>query len=211
MRNMSGSVQGDTVTALKSIGLTNDKSEPLALFSEYVLADDEARKRILARILRNTYPFLFDKEIIDIERATTNQVAETFRTHGGVSGSTLPRVILFFIAAAKEAEIKISPLVKAPRTNKVPKDFISKSRKSKERVKLVDQTSDDGQVPTIPNTHSFEIPLPNKGSVKITVPQNLDADDWVLISTMMRAYIERWKGFSTPKPSNKDVGITTKL
>jgi len=39
----------------------------------------------------------------------------------------------------------------------------------------------------------FEIPLPHKAPAIITVPKDLDADDWEMIASMMATYIKRWK------------------
>jgi hypothetical protein len=45
----------------------------------------------------------------------------------------------------------------------------------------------------------FEIPIPGKRSVRVTVPSDLDADDWTMLQSMITVYINRWKGFK-PEP-----------
>jgi hypothetical protein len=42
----------------------------------------------------------------------------------------------------------------------------------------------------------FEVPIPGKPSAVVLVPDDLDADDWEMLSTMMTTYIGRWKKFS---------------
>jgi hypothetical protein len=42
----------------------------------------------------------------------------------------------------------------------------------------------------------FEVPIPGKPSATVLVPDDLDADDWTMLSAMMTTYIERWKKFS---------------
>lgn len=52
----------------------------------------------------------------------------------------------------------------------------------------------DGQEP---GRLRFEVPIPGKPSAVVMVPDDLDADDWAMLSSMMTTYIERWKKFST--------------
>lgn len=40
-------------------------------------------------------------------------------------------------------------------------------------------------------TERFVIPIPDKSSATITVPRDLDADDWVMVKTMLETYITR--------------------
>lgn len=49
--------------------------------------------------------------------------------------------------------------------------------------------------PPPPGRLRFEVPIPGKPSAVVMVPDDLDADDWTMLSAMMTTYIERWKKF----------------
>ncbi len=207
LRNFSGSTANELIASLKFLGLINAAGKPQQSFAEYARADDEQRKALMAKYLRDKYAFLFDDPEFDLERATSNMVAERFRAQG-ISGSTLARAISFFLAVAKDSGIKVSSNVNAPAK---PASSGNGSRAKKERA--------DGQLPSghgtppappppppqdEPGTMKFEIPVPNKPSVKVIIPESFDAEDWELLNTVFAAYIKRWKGYAT----NKDKGPT---
>jgi hypothetical protein len=37
----------------------------------------------------------------------------------------------------------------------------------------------------------------------VIVPQDLDADDWEMLQSMITVYIKRWKGFKKPEGGGK--------
>jgi hypothetical protein len=41
------------------------------------------------------------------------------------------------------------------------------------------------------NVERFTIPIPGKDAAVITVPRDLDADDWDMLSMMIETYIKR--------------------
>ena len=50
-----------------------------------------------------------------------------------------------------------------------------------------------------PNAKRITIALPDKDDVTIELPENFDADDWILVADHLAGYIKRWKKFqSTP-------------
>lgn len=192
MKNFSGATQNELIPALRFLGMIDEKSVPKDLLTEYALADDEARKASLASILRTAYHFIFDNPSFNIERATENQTTELFRQQG-LNGSTNSRAIAFFLSAAKDAGIKVSPYVKAPT---IQRTGIAKPKKSKLNSDNQASLNSSAAVPsTPPGTHQFEIPLPFKGPVRVIVPNDIDAEDWQFISTTFAAYMNRWKGF----------------
>src|SRR5690606_201852 len=48
-----------------------------------------------------------------------------------------------------------------------------------------------------PKVERFTIPIPGKEAAVITVPRDLDADDWDMLSLMIATYIKRLRGEST--------------
>ena len=189
MTKLSGSVANETIATLRFFGLIGEKAEPTPLFEEFVMAKDEDRKPILAKMIRSSYSFLLDAPGFSIERATSQQVAELFRAQG-VNGSTLQRAMSLFLSAAKEGEIKVSPSIKPPKTPS------NGSRPKKEKkVDLLPGVTPTVDDPPPPGVHRFELPIPGKPSVQVLVPDSLDALDWDMLSQMFGIYVNRWKGY----------------
>lgn len=204
MGSLSGSGKSETMTALKFLGLAaGDKPvKPTALFEQYVMAEDAERPAVLRKILEDAYAFLLKAPDFDIERASTGQVSDLFRQQG-VQGSTVVKAISFFLSAAKEAGIKVSHNVKPPKLT----SGVSKAKKEK-RVDPTPETAvalpaavTDAQRP---NTHRFEIPIPGKPSVSVIVPDDMDADDWEMLSQMFGIYVARWKKYPNGSGSSAD-------
>ncbi|TDR04451.1 DUF5343 domain-containing protein [Paraburkholderia silvatlantica] len=196
MPKASGSQQSGIIAALRFLSFIDETGKPKDHFKPFVLAADDARKSTLESALRESYAFLFNDSEFDLSHASTGQMTEKFRELG-ISGSTLTKTIAFFIPAAKECGIEVSPHVKAPAA---PKGNGS-SRKSSKTTEGEQRPSETGgrapQEEDDPDVERFEIPLPGKQQgAKIIVPTGLDADDWVMLQTMLAAYIKRWKGFA---------------
>jgi len=56
-------------------------------------------------------------------------------------------------------------------------------------------------------TKQFSIPIPDKEDAVITLPDNLDVDDWAMVQTFLKTYVQHWKKFpkSTPPPTGPGV------
>jgi len=193
MTKLSGSAKGETLATLRFFGLTDHQDVPTKLFERFAMATDEERKKTLPEVVRNAYSFVFDAPNFHVERATGQQVSELFRAHG-VSGSTLVRAMSLFLAAAKEADIKVSPSIKPPK---------NASNGSRPKKKAADEPGpktnvvDGDPAPVPPRTHRFELPIPGKPSVQVLVPESLDAADWDMLSQMFGIYVARWKGYQS--------------
>ncbi|GAB7521536.1 hypothetical protein PBS_05200 [Paraburkholderia sp. 2C] len=196
MPKASGSQQSGMLSALRFLQLIDDSGRPKDHFKSVALADDDSRKAPLNKVFRDSYGFLFDDPEFDLIHASSGQVTEKFKTWG-ISGSTLTKTIAFFLSAAKEYGIPVSPHVKAPTA---PKNTNGNPKGKKSKVSLDDaqntgkltETADDLD----PGLEVFSIPLPGKPPAKIIVPIGLDADDWAMLQTMLAAYVKRWKGFA---------------
>lgn len=201
MPKLSGSAVFETIAALRFLGLVvGDKTvKPTGLFEQYVMAADQDRPAVLRSLLQSSYSFLLSVPDFDIERASGQQVTEIFRQQG-LSGTTVIRAISFFLAAAKEAGIKVSHNVKPP--PKVPGTGKSKREKKTEiptPAPTEAGTSADVADQLPPGIHRFEIPIPGKASVTVLVPDSLDADDWEMLTSMFGLYVARWKGYPMKK------------
>jgi hypothetical protein len=115
IRTLSGSAQAALLSALKWLKLTDSVGTPTELLNQLVEAEGENKKKVLAEILTNSYPFASDSSF-PLHKATGAQVEQKFRDFG-ITGSTVVKAVAFFIAAAKDANITLGPHVKAPKVS----------------------------------------------------------------------------------------------
>lgn len=108
----SGSEQSALMATLKWFGLTDANGVPTALLREYVGANAEAAKALFSEMINSSYSAVTDGTF-PLQSATTNMLADKFREYE-ISGSTLSKSISFFLSAAKDAGITVSPHAKAP-------------------------------------------------------------------------------------------------
>lgn len=195
MPKASGSQQSGMLAALRFLGLIDEIGKPKEQFKPLVQAQDDARKPLLEAIVRESYAFLFNDPEFDLHHASSGEMTQKFRNLG-ISGSTLTKTIAFFLAAAKEYGIPVSPHVKAP-----PPPPPKNGSAGKKSAKGLDEPSRplDGKIGDDEDDQEverFEIPLPGKRSAKIIFPRGLDADDWAMLQIMLGAFVKRWKGFT---------------
>lgn len=108
MRSMSGTLQKQLVASLEYLGLiTAGKGTPTESLTKLVHAQGTERQRLLKEILTVSYPFLF-KDGFDLERTTSSELQTRF-AEAGTTGDTTRKCIAFFLKAAKDAGMKISP------------------------------------------------------------------------------------------------------
>jgi hypothetical protein len=194
MPKASGSQISGTLGTLKFLGLIDEAGKPSDQFKTIVLAQDEDRKSPMAALMKSSYAFLFNDPDFDLLHASSGQMTEKFREQE-ISGSTLTKTITFFLAAAKEYGIQYSPHIKAPaapKGNGAPKRASKGKDEDKRADSNRDEEDEDGDLGEV---ERFEIPIPGKSSVKVIVPNDLDADDWEMLQSMITVYIKRWKGF----------------
>lgn len=114
MSRMSGAYQSQLRSSWRFLGLMDEGDKPTPILERLVYAQEDERKQVLREILEQAYPFLLgDSADLDLSRATPRQFSEAFE-EAGVSGETIRKAESFFLKAAEDAEIKISPqIVKA--------------------------------------------------------------------------------------------------
>ena len=206
MTKLSGAAAKELLASMRFLGMIQgEKAEPTELFEAFVVGSDEERQGLLASMVHSSYSFLFNTPGFDLERATAGQVAELFREHGnGISGSTLQRAISFFLTAAKEAGIKVSPSIKPPKSSNGTRPKREKKGDVSPAITVPQDFFGIGTtVPPPPGVHRFELPIPGKPSVQVLVPDTMDGDDWDMLSQMFSIYVSRWKGY-TPPSSKKE-------
>lgn len=123
----SGSTQSQMLSALYYLGLTNGLGSPTQELVELVQTNGRERELVWERILRSSYPRLFE---LDVERATTAEFLHELVREGMQSRDTIRKALNFFCLASRAAGIRVSPHIKpyAGQRQSVPRD--SESRKS---------------------------------------------------------------------------------
>jgi hypothetical protein len=114
MGSMSGGAQKLLINALKFLALTTANDAPTEKLTRLVNSEGQEWQKVFRDILTSGYGFIF-KDGFDLMRSTPRQMDEQFLTTG-ISGDTVRKSAAFFIAAAKDADIAISPhITKAKR------------------------------------------------------------------------------------------------
>lgn len=166
MSKMSGSGQSSLTAALKSLRLISDETEPRQILFDLVYAKPDEKKGFLSQIVKSSYPFLFESGF-SISNTTSKQVEAKFREYASATGSTLTKCISFFLAIAKDAEISVSPHVKAPSLAKP-----SNGSKKKKAPPLVGDSID-------PSNKDKDMDEPPKGMTKFDIPLK-DTDNGII-------------------------------
>lgn len=189
----SGSVVLGHLHAMRFLKLIDDSGKPLPLFKNFAMASDAERAVVLEGMLKNSYSFMFGDPEFDLSRASGTQVEGKFREQQ-ITGSTVVRAILFFLAAAKDAGIPVSAAVKAPSAPPRAKKPAN-GKAAAAAPARGEEEEEEEEEPDPAGVMKFEIPIPINRKVKISIPSDFDEADWELLQTMFTAYVTRWKGF----------------
>src|ERR1043166_742402 len=111
MANMSGSNQALLLATLRYFGLASEQGVPTADLKQLVEAKESDRKQVWRRIVMGAYSDTFGSKI-DLERTTTDELADAIRRQGVSSPDRIRKCVTFFTMAAKDAGIKLSPHIK---------------------------------------------------------------------------------------------------
>jgi len=110
MSHKSGTVQSQLLLALHYLGLVKASGHPTERLSRLVETEGAERKQVVREMVQSSYDFAFDQSF-GLETATSNQAQEVFE-QTGASGETVRRCIAFFLSAAKDGGIPVSPYIK---------------------------------------------------------------------------------------------------
>ncbi len=118
----SGAVAGQLLTAFRFLRLTDDGGHPTRALAALVEAyGTEEWPNVLAEVIRTSYAPLFE---LKLDTASPAQFNDAFRKAFVAEGDTFRKCVTFFLGAAKEANIVVSPYImanKKPRTAAVKK------------------------------------------------------------------------------------------
>ncbi len=111
MANMSGSNQALLLATIRYFGLASEQGIPTADLKQLIEVKDPERMRVWHRILMSGYAETFGSKI-DLERTTTDELADAIRRQGVSSPDRIRKCVTFFTLAAKDAGLKLSPHIK---------------------------------------------------------------------------------------------------
>lgn len=109
--SMSGSSQALLLSTVRYLGLVTEKGVPTPNLDLLVHSEGSKRQQVWQQILIGAYANVFNSGV-DLERTTTQELAEAFAKQGVTSPETIRKCVTFFSLAAKDAGIKLSPHVK---------------------------------------------------------------------------------------------------
>ncbi len=106
----SGSTQAALNTAFKFFGLVRDNKVADPKLSKLIAAFKEDPKHALSDLVLGAYQDALGK-ISDLSAATLGQLNEAFRITYAVDGDVLRKAVRFFIHAATDAGVTLSPFI----------------------------------------------------------------------------------------------------
>jgi len=109
MTSFSGANQTQLLHALKYLKLIDANGVPQSTLVTLVKSEGPERHKIQQELLRAAYPFLNDPHF-DLATATSGQLDEQFAKLA--TGDTVRKCKTFFLPAAKEAGLQVSPHIK---------------------------------------------------------------------------------------------------
>lgn len=156
----SGSEKSALIATLKWFELVNDDGTPTERLENFIAADEQESKTLLKEMVESSYGAITDGTF-NLRSATTSQLADQFRQYE-ISGSTLSKSITFFLAAAKEAGIAVSPHAKVPP--------VTGSGNGKRKTKAAVMPPVAPQVPAHPAQEPSKPKPPRADMVAIPIP-----------------------------------------
>ena len=186
LSKMSGSSQFAVMATLKWLRLTDDEGLPSPQLEAMVKADDKQYKTILKDLLADAYSFITANGL-DLTKATSAQVEKAFRDLG-IQGATVTKSIAFFLNACKDAEVKVSPHVKAPTISRP-----SSSKKAKKPPATPPDATPQHHDHVKPGMIKITIPLFGMDDGTITLPEGLDDEQWEYVKTMAALILKNYR------------------
>lgn len=187
LRTYSNSVARQVISAMKYLDMINEKGKPtdrlIRLRNAYDTTDWQPT---LTEVIYDAYRPLIDN--LNLERATPAQLDEKFKK-AGADGEVLEKCVAFYVAAMRAAGAPLSPYI----LNRPRKRPERRGRPKKAQTENGTGETPEESVGTIGSSVKFSFPIPSRGTATFFVPAELTIEDWQMVDTMMRAYIERRK------------------
>ena len=186
LRTYSGSVGRQVVAALKFLKLIGENGTTTDSLKQLVDAyGTDKWQAVLGNIIRDAYFSLLTD--LNLSNATPGELEQRFRIWGA-EGEVLARCVNFYVAAMLDARETISPhIVNRPRTRS--ERGRGRPRKAQQQKFSIEEGG--AEVQPHAGTARFAFPIPNKAAATIYLPSDLSTEDWEMVDSMIRAYIQR--------------------
>lgn len=129
MSNYSGGTQSQLDLALLYLGLIQESKEPTERLKLIATAGEAEWLGLLGKVMKARYTFIFANGL-DLENATSQQVYEKF-TGTGASGDTARKAMAFFISAAKDTGLPVSPHIQVTKGGAVKSGAVRKKKRER--------------------------------------------------------------------------------
>jgi len=110
--NYAGSVRPLLIATLKTLGMLGDNNVVLEPLREAVRGGTESRKAVLRAWAMDFYA---DQIALAGQHATAQMLWESFSKRGGLTGSTLRRAVIFYLALSRDVGLPLSTHFKSPK------------------------------------------------------------------------------------------------
>jgi hypothetical protein len=176
---MAGGTRSHLRATLGSLRLVDDESRPTEALRALVEAlDTDEWPQALQKHLIPAYRSILNG-LGDLATATHRQLEVQFRAQAGASGQVLVKGIRFFLQAAREADMEISPHIKipnAPSNGTAGNSGVTTRRRRRPRGPAKQAGADvsgeaSGDVPKDFVAHTF--PLRKGTAIKVHLPEDL--------------------------------------
>lgn len=190
LRSYPGSVARQLKSTLRYLKLIDGDGNTTSTMTNVVKSfGTDTWRQMLADMLSDAYLPVVDG--LNTDTATLGQLQQKFRNQGA-EGQMLQKCITFYLSALREAELTFSPhfVEKVRRVERKPKENKKAGGKPQQQSGI---GVEDEQPPaaTTGGTVKFSFPIPDKPAATIFLPADLAADDWEMIDSMIRAYVQR--------------------
>ncbi|TWT58230.1 hypothetical protein KOR42_16010 [Thalassoglobus neptunius] len=200
MPKMSGVTQGQLLSALQFLGLTDSDGTTKDRLQELVDSQSaDAWKAKIKEVINDSYGSVVGD--LEISSASGKQLRDRFKNNSGIDGQILAKSLRFYISALSEAGVDYSPHFKD-----ATKGLASgRSRSTKKQATPPVQGGNNGNGESggeevqeiseketdIPGTIRLPIPFKNKPHGYIVAPEKLSKDDMKIVEIavhMLSAY-----------------------
>lgn len=148
LTQMSGSSQSQILSTFRYLQFIDDEGNTQPILGQIAYADQDERRVLWAKVLRNAYPYLFDSsDGFDLARCAPSTFRDKFASQS-IKGETLTKAIRFFLFAADAAQIEVSPYVKKNFQGRGRTTSPTKSKTTTRKAKAqTTSTSNNGSTP----------------------------------------------------------------
>ncbi len=191
LASRSGSDQSALLNAFRWLKLIDKDGHPTKDMED-LSKSEEDYTAVFANIIRKSYP-LFTDDNLDVKKGTTAQLQSAFQSYG-ISGSTLPKSITFFLNACKDAGIEVSAYFKAPRVTKSNNGAAKRKPKGKQKTVVTPLSSGTNTEMVDPDKY-VTIPIPVFGHEdgKVILPKGLSEAEWNTAKEMIEFIIGKYE------------------